>query len=282
MRIPTAGWACAAAVVVSVAGCAPTAGPTSPASSAPPSAASPTAPRIQDLAGIFKGYDGALVVYDVENKEYVRVHPARAAEGFEPASTFKIMNSLIALETGVIKDENEIIAWDGVVHSNPAWNHDQTLTTAIRDSVVWVYQELARRIGYDRMLAYVDRVGYGNEDISGPLDYFWLDGGLRISADQQVEFVKRLYANDLPFSEAAMAAVRRILIRERTPDYTLSGKTGSGLIDTGSVGWFVGHVQTAEGAYIVAVNITSAGDDAGGVAAQRIAMKGLRRLGIIP
>lgn len=271
----------AGALVAGLSGCALTTAP-APAPTTVASSATSLATQDQDLSDIFKGYDGTLVVYDVESQEYLRVHPARADRRYEPASTFKILNSLIALETGVVEDENELIPWDGTVYDTPEWNRDQTLRSAIRDSVVWAYQELASRIGRARMREYVDRVGYGNSDISGPLDYFWLDGGLRISANEQVEFLKRLYAGDLPFSDRTMAIVRKILVREQTPAYTLSGKTGSGRIETGWVGWFAGHVQTPAGAYIVAVNITSPSDDASGAVAQAIAMKGLRRLQIIP
>ena len=147
------------------------------------------------------------MLYELNANQTIRYNPEQCAERLLPVSTFKIMIVLIGLETGIIPDENYVIKWDGTQHDNPAWNQDHTLKTAMQYSVVWYYQELARRVGKEKMQHYVDAAGYG--DISGQIDTFWLDGGLRISPYEQIEFLKRLYQSDLPFSQLSMKIVHR-------------------------------------------------------------------------
>ncbi len=208
-----------------------------------------------ELGKYFDGLPGTFVLYDLKHDHTLRYNPTRSAERFLPASTFKILNSLISLETGVIPDENTVIKWNGTIYDIPAWNHDQTLRSAIKDSVVWYYQELARRVGPERMQKYVDTVGYGNHDISGNVDSFWLDGALRISADEQVEFLKRLYQNDLPFSQRTLDIVKDILILDKTSVSRLSGKTGTQLRVEPAINWFVGYVEKDGNVYFFATNL---------------------------
>jgi beta-lactamase class D len=133
------------------------------------------------------------------------------------------------------------------------------------------------------MQYYVDAVGYGNQDISGKIDSFWLDGALRISADEQVEFLRRLYRNDLPFSERSMKIVRDILVLESSDTYRLSGKTGSvWRVGPAYIGWFVGYVEEAGNVYFFATNIESANPDANGIKATEITQDVLQSLELIP
>jgi beta-lactamase class D len=237
-----------------------------------------------ELGDYFKGADGAFTLYDLNRNQYLRYNPERCAERFLPASTFKILNSLIGLETGVIPDENYVIPWDGTQYDFPSWNRDQTLKTAIRDSVVWYYQELARRVGRERMQSYVDAADYGNRDISGPIDSFWLNGALRISADEQVDFLMRLFRDELPFSARSMEIVREILVLEKTGTFSFSGKTGSVQRIAPHVGWFVGYLETAGDVYFLAVNFESANPDgyANGAQAKDIAWNILRGINLLP
>ncbi|MHC1781454.1 MAG: class D beta-lactamase [Anaerolineaceae bacterium] len=238
-----------------------------------------------ELEKYFQGANGALVLYDLKYNRYIRYNPDRCAQGFIPASTFKIMNSLIGLETGVIPDESYLIKWNGTPNEVPTWNQDHTLKSAIKNSVVWYYQELARRVGKDKMQQYVDTVGYGNKDISGKIDTFWLEGGLRISADEQVEFLKRLYQNELPFSSRSMKIVKEIIVLEKTETYQLSGKTGSGVrMNTPFIGWFVGFLETKGNVYFFAVNYESTNPDgfANGDTARKMSVEVLRGLGLLP
>ncbi|HNT23007.1 MAG TPA: class D beta-lactamase [Anaerolineales bacterium] len=235
-----------------------------------------------ELESYFRGFTGAFVLYNRNDKQYLRYNPDRCAERFLPASTYKIINSLIGLETGVIPDENYVIEWDGTAYDTPAWNQDHSLKTAIQNSVVWYYQELARRVGIEKEQYYIDLMGYGNQDISGPADLFWLAGGLRISADEQIELLQRLYQDELPFSERSMSIVKEILLLETTDAYQLSGKTGSGEVDGVSISWFIGYVEKNDNVYFFAMNIGSAGEKTTGVEAKQIALDILQGLGLLP
>ncbi|MCL4703753.1 class D beta-lactamase [bacterium] len=206
-----------------------------------------------DFAKYFKeaGVEGAFLLYDLKNDKYLAYNSERLQQGYVPASTFKILNSLIALETGVIADENEIFKWDGTVRDVTAWNQDHNMRTAMKNSAVWFYQELARRIGLERMQHYVDLADYGNKNIKGGLDRFWLTGDLRITPREQIALLVRLHQNTLPFSQRAMDIVKNILIFEQGEDYVLRAKTGW----SRQVGWFVGYVEHAKNVYFFATNI---------------------------
>jgi beta-lactamase class D len=218
-----------------------------------------------DLAAYFKEFPaGAFVLYDLKKNRYLRYNEARCRERFTPFSTFKIPNSLIGLETGVIRDAEFRIEWDAQKHPPhdadappfDTWWQDQTLRTAIKRSVVWYYQELATAVGRQRMQEYVRRLRYGNEDVSGPIDSFWLGSTLKISPDEQVGFLKRLYKEDLPVSKRSTRIVKEIITLEETPAYKLSGKTGGGPLGEGRfLGWFVGYVETKGDTYFFATQI---------------------------
>jgi len=258
-----------------------------PAPSQPVSVLMTASPEIvvkPELEKYFQGSVGAFVVYDLNNNSYIRYNPTRCAERFFPASTYKIMNALIGLETGVIPDENYFIKWDGTKYDISSWNQANTLETAFQNSVVWYFQELARRVGREKMQYYVNAAKYGNQDISGQVDSFWLDGGLRISADEQVEFLKRLYRNDLPFSQRSMNIVKEIMVLETTDSYQLSGKTGSAQRVTPHEGWFVGYLGTNGDVYFFATNYETTNPDgmASGDTAKNITRNILQSLGFLP
>ncbi len=214
--------------------------------------------EVRDLARFFKGMNGSFVLFDAKANCYVRHNPEQCARRFSPASTFKILNSLIGLETGVIPDEHYVIPWDSVRRTVPDWNRSHDMESAIRYSVVWYYQELARRVGVERMSKYVRESDYGNQDVSGPLDRFWLGSTLLISANEQVGFLRKLHDNNLPFSQRALGIVKRILILDHTGVYTLRAKTGYAVDDRGvGAGWFVGYVERGEQIYYFATTIVT-------------------------
>ncbi|MGG6240344.1 class D beta-lactamase [Nodosilinea sp. AN01ver1] len=238
------------------------------------------AQHFQDL-----GMEGAIIIHDLNQNVTYQHNRDRNLQPFLPASTFKILNSLIALETGVIPNDLAILTWDGIERMVPAWNRDQNMRTAFSLSAVWFYQVLARRIGHDRMQQWVSAAGYGNQTIGSPaaIDSFWLEGDLRITPQQQIEFLQRLYQNDLPFSEAAIATVKDIMIVERTPDYTLRAKTGwagLGEPDQPQIGWYVGYLEQGDNVYLFATNVDMR-QDSDGPARLELTRRCLRDLNLL-
>jgi beta-lactamase class D len=191
------------------------------------------------------GVEGTTVLFDLSSGSYSGYHAERWDSSYIPASTFKILNSLVSLEAGVIADEHTVVRWDSVDRSVAAWNMDHTMASAFKVSAVWFYQELARRVGAERMQQCLDTVGYGNRTMGGPVDEFWLTGGLRITPRQQIDVLLRLYQDRLPFSKPTLSAVRDIMVLERTETYTLRAKTGWSDADAPGVGWFVGYIERA-------------------------------------
>lgn len=211
----------------------------------------------RDWGAYFGEYQekGCFLLYDLKQKEYTRYHPERCRTRFLPASTFKIANTLIGLETGVITGKDFSLKWDGVDRKNANWNRDLDLKTAFQVSAVWFYQEVARRIGEKRMQTYLKKLKYGNGDISGGIDQFWLTGGLRISPEEQVAFLQRIYHHQLPVSRRSMDILKEVMVLEKTPDYTLRGKTGWATPPGQNLGWFVGYLEREGNVYFFATYI---------------------------
>ncbi len=213
------------------------------------------------LSSIFAraGVEGCFVLLD-GNGIIRRYNAPRAGRRFVPASTFKIPNALIAVETGIAGGPDFALscAEYGLPRQDwwpPAWLRDQTLRTAMRDSVVWYYRELARRIGPSRMQAFLERSDYGNHRISGG-EPFWLNGDLRISPDEQVRFLARFYRGRLGVSARSTEIVKSLIVLQETPDWTLSGKTGTmELTQTRELGWLVGYIERGASVDFFALNM---------------------------
>lgn len=211
----------------------------------------------EELSKLFsdRGVKGAIVISSLDGSTSYVHNDSRAKQRFLPASTFKIYNTLIALDTGAIKDEKEVIKWDGVDRGWDAWNRDQTLETALPVSCVWFYQELAKRVGMESYLKHLREIKYGNQKTGPELTTFWLDGDIRISPVEQVEMLKRVYKNDLPYKKAHLQLLKKLLLVKQTPEYTMRAKTGWALRVRPQIGWYVGWVETKGMAWFFAVNI---------------------------
>lgn len=211
------------------------------------------AKRFTDL-----GTSGTFVGYKVEDYLIVASDKERSGEGRLPASTYKIPNSLIALETGIVTDpDKDVFPWDGVKRPIEAWNKDHTLRSAIAVSAVPVYREIARRIGEARMQKYVDLFDYGNRDIGGGIDQFWLTGALRIDPVEQVDFVDRLRRRALPISKRSQDLVADILPVTKVGDSIIRAKSGLLGAERGapSLGWMVGWAEKGDAHTVFALNI---------------------------
>jgi beta-lactamase class D len=214
------------------------------------------------LAGLFAqaGVDGTLVLESVETGQRFVHDDARSTRHFIAASTFKVLNTLIAVEEGVIDGPNAPIPWDGTHHDIEAWNRDQTLRSAFQVSCVWCYQALARHVGADAYRDWLRELDYGVLREPFAVDAFWLDGSLTISAADQVAFVKQLVRRGLPFSPATYDALAAVMLTDEVPGARLYAKTGWSTRSTPGIGWYVGYLETADATWVFALNIDTRGE----------------------
>lgn len=196
--------------------------------------------------------EGTIVVADERtNGDGIMVfNETRARERFSPASTFKIPHTLFALDAGLVKDEFQTFSWDGKNREIETWNHDQDLRSSMRNSVVWVYEGFASKIGEEGERNYLKKIPYGNCDPTGKSP-FWVEGNLAVSAHEQIDFLRRLYRNALPFRVDHQRLVKDIMVVEAGRDWILRAKTGW----SGTVGWWVGWVEWPTGPVFFALNI---------------------------
>ncbi|CCH51804.1 beta-lactamase [Fibrisoma limi BUZ 3] len=206
------------------------------------------------------GLNGSTTVYDYKHQRWTVSDEADSRKETLPASTFKIINTLIALETGVIRDENEIVAWVGKVDTvlygyRPEIYHNMSMKEAFEQSAGWVYIELAKRIGKERYRQYLQRCHYGNGNLSHPDDDFWNFGAFGISPRNQVLFLKDVYDEKLPFSKRSYAILKRIMVAEQTDAYTIRAKTGWTRYGGNDTGWWVGYVERNDTVYFFATRL---------------------------
>ena len=239
-------------------------------------------PETVNFESRFGPFTGAFILREIGGAEVVRYGGEACKKRLAPCSTFKIVNALIGLETGVIADENALLKWDGKPKYIKAWERDHTLASAIKESCLWYFQEVARRVGPERMKAFMDKIGYGNGDISGGIDLFWLDRSLLISAEEQVAFLEKLYSGRLPFGERNTTLVKKLLVHSSGDCWILSGKTGSALTEgKGTLGWYVGRLRAGKREYVFALNI-EAKDGASGAVARQMLIDISKDMGLIP
>jgi len=198
-----------------------------------------------DLDAVFaeNGVAGTFVLYDAATDHLTLINAKRAERRFVPASTFKIANTIIALETGVVKDENEIIPYGGQPQPFKTWEKDMSMREAIALSAVPIYQELARRIGLERYREWLPRLDFGNRQTGTIVDTFWLDGPLEISAVEEARFVARLAQQKLDASIRSQSIARDIIRLESRDGKILYGKTGWRFSSAPNLGWWTGWVE---------------------------------------
>jgi bla regulator protein BlaR1 len=210
----------------------------------------------EDLSDYFKEYDGAFVLLDVESGSFLVHNDAGSRKRVSPDSTYKIMSSLIGLETGVLEDENTQMKWDGTVYPYAQWNKDQTLASAMESSASWYFQKLDAYVGKTGIENYLNQIGYGNVDLSGGMNDFWLESSLKISPVEQVKLLEKLYTYELPFSRRTIDIVKKAIKLSEQDKIALYGKTGTGIVNNDQLnGWFIGFVENEGKAHIFATNI---------------------------
>ncbi|MBL4594720.1 MAG: class D beta-lactamase [Flavobacteriales bacterium] len=205
--------------------------------------------------------NGAVLIYDLEEDTYYSNSYKWCKDGKLPASTFKITNSIIALEAGIIKDDSTLLKWNGQQHRNKNWNQDLIFRDAFHFSCVPCYQDLARQIGVKKMKEYLEQLNYGNMMVdSSNLNLFWLIGDARINQFEQIDFLKRFYQAELPIAERTEKIMKRLMIIDQNKEYMISGKTGMSFSAGIDNGWFVGYVEKNNKTYFFATNVEPIGE----------------------
>lgn len=237
--------------------------------------------QLDSLANVFQS-EGivATFVAATVNGDTVYVHnETRSIERFSPASTFKIPNTLIALDVGAVTSISSTFKWDGTVRGIEGWNKDQTLETAFKVSCVWCYQILARKVGISHYESALVELDYGNQQTGQQVDSFWLNGDLAISAVEQISFLRKLYNRDLPFQRDHIEILMQIMVTQQTPQHTVYAKTGWAGTEP-QVAWYVGIVDSRNGAWLFAMNMRVDSPEQAALR-EKLTVQSLQALGIM-
>lgn len=211
-----------------------------------------------DLSDVFEEYNGSFVLYDATEDSWQIYNKEYATTRISPVSTFKIYSALFSLETGIISPEQSLIPWNGQNYKYDLWNADQTLESAMQNSVTWYFQALDQHANLSSIKKYVQEIGYGNQVIEGDVSSYWINSSLKISPIEQVEMLKKLYYNQFEFSPENIKAVKDSICLYSTDDGSLSGKTGTEEMNGHNTsGWFIGYAEKGSHTYFFATNIQS-------------------------
>lgn len=209
-----------------------------------------------DVSSCFGGAKGAFVLYDMENDRFMLYQKKQCERRVPPDSTYKIYSGLFALEEGILSPDRNGMAWDGTEQPFEAWEQDQTLETAMRDSVNWYFQQLDRQLGISRLSAYYSRISYGNCDLAGGIDSYWGESSLKISPVEQTILLSDLLQNKWGFEEENILALKDALFLSEISAGKLYGKTGTGFAEGRNInGWFVGFLEAKGRTYCFATNL---------------------------
>ncbi|MBP9854483.1 MAG: class D beta-lactamase [Candidatus Omnitrophica bacterium] len=241
----------------------------------------------------FQGMNGCFLLYNLKTDEVERViGEERCQERLPPCSTFKVPLSIMAFDAGILKNENEVLKWDGQKNEREVANQDHNAKTWMRDSIVWFSQRLTPQLGESKLKAYLQAFHYGNEDLSAGITEAWLVRpddpvpALKISAYEQLEFMKAFWTEKLSVSPRAIQITKDIIYLETSPKgFKLNGKTGSNYYeDQRRLGWFIAHIENDQQKYLAITNFSDIAppqtDSYGGPQAKEITKKILMDQGL--
>ncbi len=222
-----------------------------------------------DLSSYFKGTDGTFILYDTSSGQYQIYNQELSTKRISPDSTFKIYSGLFALEEGIIHYDASNREWDGTTYSFDTWNKDQTLATAMQNSVNWYFQNLDIQLGYQKLYSYYKKISYGNCDLTAGINYYWAESSLKISPVEQVMLLSNLLKNKWNFKEENIQAIKNSLFISNISIGRLYGKTGTGVVNgQNSNGWFIGFIEHGERVYCFATNLQNADNATGSTASE--------------
>lgn len=228
---------------------------------APPAPAVP-APTVTELDHLFEGFDATLVLYEQTSDQTWVYNPDKIQIGTLPCSTFKIPNTLIGLENGLLKHAGTVLQRDAAKYPEQdwwpqSWRVDQAnLKDAFRASMVWFYCTLADRVSNVVIAEHLKNWKYPVPKDLTPGHYFWIEGNYGVSPVDQVAFLRRFYNDELGLKPETTATMKEIMLLEEGEGYRFSGKTGlCRLPDNTKVGWLIGFVEHKKGLYFYAMRL---------------------------
>lgn len=232
-----------------------------------------------------KDYEFSVIVYDQNKGNYFIFNDSLSRIPFSPASTFKIANAIVGLENKVITDEHFMLPWDSIIRSNPLWNQTQNLNLAFKNSTVWYFQEMARRIGTERMMIGLQKINYCDSTfkINDDIDEFWLNGNLKKSLFEQIEFINQLSSKKLNIKKNTYNTLKTIMASDTISNSLVYSKTGWAIQGTQDIGWFVGYIKKGNNQFVFGTLLKTEVYEKVDIATLRkeITYFALRNLGII-
>jgi beta-lactamase class D len=204
---------------------------------------------------------GSILIYDLQKNSYYSNDFEWANTGKLPASTYKIPNSIIAIETGVVENDSTLFKWNGEDRALNVWEQDLVFRDAFHFSCVPCYKDVARKIGVERMNTHLGKLSFGEMKVDATnIDLFWLEGESKVNQFEQIDFLKRFYQKKLPIGERTYEIMNRMMIIDRNNQFTLSGKTGWSIRNGNNNGWFVGYLEKNDNIFFFAANVEPKGD----------------------
>ena len=222
-----------------------------------------------DLKAYFGENNGSFVLYDDTENKWQIYNKQQAVTRITPVSTYKIYSALFGLESGIISPKQSLISWDGQRYKYDLWNTDQTLESAMQNSVTWYFQAIDQQADLPAIKKFIQKIGYGNQTVGGDISSYWIDSSLKISPVEQIEMLKKFYYNQFDFSPENISAVKDSILLYSTNQGTVYGKTGTGEIKgKNTLGWFIGYIEKDGHIYFFATNIQNEDHAMGAVAAE--------------
>ena len=198
---------------------------------------------VQGSFGFFDNGQGHFTIYNL----------SRFRDSlYQPGASFDILQSLIGIQTGVIKDDSATLS------QNPP---PTTVGQCFRDTSLAGragFQQLSSRLGKDTLKKWIDSLRYGNQQMGRDTTDFWFDNSLKINSDEQLGLLKKLYFDQLPFYPRPQLIVRRMMSGETNSNYQLRYKLARGINENGhAIGWVMGWVEENKHPYFFVVSLES-------------------------
>ena len=223
----------------------------------------------QDLSHFFGGLEGSFVLYDMEHSIYTIHNRDMSVLRVPPNSTYKLISTLIGLETGILEYYASYREWDGTIHPFDSWNQNHDLTSAMQSSANWYFQDIDIQIGAEMHYNYLTQLSYRNRNTSGRNTDFWNESSLLIFPVEQVRLLTNLYQDNTTFDERHVGSLMNTMRLSESDGSVLTGKTGTGIVNDRFInGWFIGYVETGTQTFAFAAYVRDENNAGGSVAAR--------------